>query len=69
MLAIAEIQTFPEPVFDAIVNEVEWQKFGKVMLKNGRLWKRVAIVARAVNDATLQKAGDISIFNRVKRLL
>ncbi len=23
---IEEIQTFPEPIFDAIVNEDEWQK-------------------------------------------
>jgi len=29
-LVIAEIQTFLEPVFDAIVNEVEWQKQWKV---------------------------------------
>ena len=29
---IAEIQTFLEPVFDAIVNEVEWQKQWKVDL-------------------------------------
>lgn len=28
-LVIAEIQTFLEPVFDAIVNEVEWQKAWK----------------------------------------
>lgn len=31
-LVIAEIQTFLEPVFDAIVNEVEWQKQWKADL-------------------------------------
>ena len=31
-LVIAEIRTFLEPVFDAIVNEVEWQKQWKVDL-------------------------------------
>ena len=34
-LVIAEIQTFLEPVFDAILNEVEWQK---VWISNTGIW-------------------------------
>ena len=57
---IEEIQTFLEPVFDAIVNEKEWQNIWK---GNAKKWSNLKggglTVTRAVNDATLQKAGDI----------
>lgn len=35
-VVIAEIQTFLEPVFDAIVNEEEWQEWWSFITK----WKR-----------------------------
>lgn len=60
---IEEIQTFLEPVFDTIVNEKEWQN---IWQGNAKKWSnlkggidRDKTVTRAVNDATLQKAGDI----------
>ena len=38
---------------------MKYQRFGKVMLKKGEIRRKVLIVKKAVNDATLQKAGDI----------
>lgn len=35
-VVIAEIQTFLEPVFDAIVNEEEWQEWWNFITK----WKK-----------------------------
>ena len=48
---IAEIQTFLEPVFDAIVNENEWQNIWKSNAKKWSNLKGVLTVTRAVNDA------------------
>ena len=56
---IAEIQTFLEPVLDAIVNEKEWQNIWK---SNARKWSNLKGGIdrdKSSYDATLQKAGDI----------
>ena len=36
LFIITEIQTFLEPVFDAIVNEKEWQNIGDTKVKGWR---------------------------------